>query len=44
MELRVMLEEWSRRMPLVELDPNKPPPQSHAGSVAGMNHLHLMWN
>ena len=44
MELRVMLEEWSRRMPLVELDPDRPPPQSHAGPVAGVDHLHLMWN
>jgi cytochrome P450 len=44
MELRVMLEEWSRRMPLVRLDPTKPPPSSHAGPVIGMNHLHLAWD
>jgi len=44
MELRVMLEEWSRRMPIVRFDPGKPAPQSHAGPVNGVNHLHLAWD
>ena len=44
MELRVMLEEWSRRMPIVRLDPDKPAPSSHSGPVIGMNHLHLAWD
>jgi cytochrome P450 len=44
MELRVMLEEWSRRMPIARLDPGKPPPASHAGPVNGMTHLHLVWD
>ncbi|MEZ5736769.1 MAG: cytochrome P450 [Novosphingobium sp.] len=43
MELRVMLEEWSHRMPTVRLDPDMPPPSSHSGPVIGMNHLHLTW-
>ena len=44
LELRIMLEEWSRRMPVVRLDPAKPPPTSHSGPVIGMNHLHLVWD
>jgi cytochrome P450 len=44
MELRVMLEEWSRRMPIVRLACDKPAPTSHAGPVIGMNHLHLAWD
>ena len=44
MELRIMLEEWSRRMPIVRLDPGKPAPRSHAGPVIGMSHLHLCWD
>lgn len=44
MELRVMLEEWSRRMPVVRLDPQAPDPRSHAGAVIGMEHLHLEWD
>ena len=43
MELRVLLEEWSRRMPVVRIDPLAPPPRSHAGAVIGMEHLHLAW-
>lgn len=43
MEMRVMLEEWARRMPIVHFDPAMPPPTSHAGSVIGVNHLHLTW-
>lgn len=43
LEMRVLLEEWSRRMPIVKLDPAKPAPTSRAGSVIGMNHLHLVW-
>ena len=44
MELRVLLEQWSQRMPIVRLDPDAPPPRSLAGSVIGMKHLHLAWN
>jgi cytochrome P450 len=43
LEIRVLLEEWSRRMPLVHVDPEAPAPTSRAGSVIGMNHLHLVW-
>lgn len=43
MEMRVMLEEWSRRMPIVCIDPGKPAPASHPGPVLGMDHLHLTW-
>ncbi|MBV1687857.1 cytochrome P450 [Novosphingobium sp. G106] len=43
MEMRLLLEEWSRRMPIVRLDPDAPAPLSRAGSVIGMEHLHLSW-
>ena len=43
MELRVLLEEWSQRMPIVQFDPQAPTPRSHAGAVIGMEHLHLAW-
>jgi cytochrome P450 len=43
MELRTFLEEWSQRMPIATVDPDKPPPQSHSGPVIGLNHLHLRW-
>ncbi|MDG2005467.1 MAG: cytochrome P450 [Novosphingobium sp.] len=44
LEMRVLLEEWAQRMPIVRLDPDKPAPTSRAGSVIGMNHLHLVWD
>ena len=44
LEMRVLLEEWSRRMPIVRIDPDAPAPTSRAGSVIGMNHLHLVWD
>ena len=44
MEMRVFLEEWSQRMPLVRIDPAAPAPRSRAGSVIGMEHLHLVWD
>ena len=44
MELRTMLEEWSRRMPIVRLDPAKPAPLSYPGGVIGVHHLHLAWD
>ena len=44
LELRVFLEEWSQRMPIVRLDPAKPAPMSHAGPVNGVNHLYLAWD
>lgn len=43
MEMRVFLEEWSRLMPIVHVDPAKPAPRSYAGSVVGMENLHLAW-
>jgi len=44
LEMRVLLEEWSRRMPVVRIDPQAPAPASRAGSVIGMNQLHLVWD
>jgi len=44
LELRLMMEEWSRRMPIVRIDPDQPAPTSHPGPVVGMDHLHLAWN
>jgi cytochrome P450 len=44
MELRVMLEEWSRRMPIVRIARDKPAPSSHPGPVIGMDHLYLAWD
>ena len=44
MELRIMLEEWAKSMPIVEIDPAMPPPESHAGGVIGVKHLHLRWD
>lgn len=43
MEMRIFLEEWSRRMPIVSLDPEAPPPSSYPGGVIGMKRLHLRW-
>lgn len=43
LEMRVFLEEWSRRMPIVSHDSDAPPPSSHTGGVIGVNHLHLRW-
>ncbi|TAK98748.1 MAG: cytochrome P450 [Rhodospirillaceae bacterium] len=44
MEIRVFLEEWSKRMPPVRFDPDKPAPVSHAGAINGLSHLHLAWD
>jgi cytochrome P450 len=44
LEMRVLLEEWSRRMPIVRIDPEAPAPRSRAGSVIGMECLHLVWD
>lgn len=44
LELRIMLEEWARIMPIARLDPGMPPPSSHAGPVNGVNRLHLAWD
>ena len=43
LELRIMLEEWSNRMPIVKLDPDMPPPASYGGGVVGVKRLHLAW-
>ncbi|MGE3693472.1 MAG: cytochrome P450 [Novosphingobium sp.] len=44
LELRVFLEEWTKRMPICRLDPEKPAPRSHAGPVNGVDHLYLTWD
>jgi cytochrome P450 len=44
MEMRMLLEEWSKRMPIVQLDRQAPAPRSYAGAVIGMERLHLIWN
>ncbi len=44
LELRIFLEEWARRMPIVRFDPAKPAPRSHAGPVIGVDHLYLAWD
>ena len=44
MEMRIFLEEWSQRMPIVRLDESKLAPASYAGPVIGMNHLYLAWD
>jgi cytochrome P450 len=44
LEMRVLLEEWSQRMPIVRIDPEAPAPRSRAGSVIGMEYLHLVWD
>lgn len=42
MEIAVFLEEWTKRMPIVRLDP-RVPPLSHPGSVEGVTRLNLLW-
>jgi cytochrome P450 len=44
MEMRVMLEELSRRMPIMRIDPDKPPPRAAPAPVLGLAHLHLVWD
>ncbi|MDT0509915.1 cytochrome P450 [Novosphingobium sp. MMS21-SN21R] len=44
MEMRILLEEWAARMPIVRLDPGAPAPRSWAGAVIGLEHLHLAWD
>ena len=44
MEMRIFLEEWAARMPIVRLDPEAPSPRSYAGAVIGMERLHLAWD
>ena len=44
LELRLFLEEWAKRMPIVRFDPAQPAPRSHAGPVIGVDHLHLAWD
>jgi cytochrome P450 len=42
-ELRIFLEEWFTRMPVCRLDPAQPP-LTVAGTVNGVEHLHLLWD
>ena len=44
LELRLFLEEWEKRMPIVRFDSSRPSPRSHAGGVIGVDHLHLAWD
>ncbi len=44
MEMRILLEDWSSRMPMMRLDADAPPPRSWAGAVIGMERLHLAWD
>ena len=44
MEMRVMLEELSRRMPIMRIDPDKPPPRAAIAPVLGLANLHLVWD
>lgn len=43
MEMRVMLEELSRRMPIMRIDPDKPPPRAQVAPVLGLANLNLVW-
>lgn len=42
-EIYVFLQEWLKAIPDFRLDPDRPA-VSHAGSVSGMNTLHLRWD
>ncbi|RTL21012.1 MAG: cytochrome P450 [Sphingomonadaceae bacterium] len=42
-EIYVFLQEWLKAIPHFRLDPDRPA-VSHAGSVNGMNSLHLRWD
>ena len=42
-EIQVFLEEWLRLIPDFRLDPDNMP-ASHAGTVNGVHHLHLLWD
>jgi cytochrome P450 len=44
MEMRVMLEELSQRMPIMRLDPDKPAPRAVPAPVLGLGNLHLVWD
>nr|WP_276509812.1 cytochrome P450 [Novosphingobium taihuense] len=41
-ELAIMLEEWTKRIPQIMLDPESPP-QTATGAVNGVNRLDLVW-
>jgi cytochrome P450 len=43
LEMRVFLEEWSRRIPEFRIDPARPP-LSYSGVVIGMSQLGLTWD
>ncbi len=43
MEMRVMLEEVAKRMPIVRLDPDQPAPRAAPAPVLGLRNLHLSW-
>lgn len=42
-ELRIFLEEWTKRIPDFRLDPTQRP-ASHSGAVNGVSSLHLVWD
>lgn len=43
-EVMVSLQEWLRRIPPFELDPDQPPGSVFGGSVMGFTSLRLRWN
>ncbi len=43
LEMRIFLEEWTRRIPEFRIDPARPP-VSYSGVVIGMSRLDLRWD
>lgn len=41
-EMRILYEEWLKRVPPFRLDPDRPP-TFHGGHVLGCDSLHLLW-
>jgi len=44
MEMRVMLEEVARLMPIMRIDPDKPAPRAAPAPVLGLERLYLEWD
>jgi cytochrome P450 len=43
LELRILLEEWFKRIPDFRVDPDRPP-HTTSGVVAALSDLHLVWD
>jgi cytochrome P450 len=43
-EVMVAMQEWLKRIPEFELDPNQPPGSVFGGSVMGFTSLNLRWD